>query len=558
MLIINTFVYSSEEVPSKAEVSKLYVATFSRAPDSAGLSYWTNDSGLSLSKIAQSFFDQPETQILYPPSTANGDFVTSVYQNLFNRVPDTAGLNYWENELNTGAFSKNRFIEAVINGALDTAESQDATILNNKNEVGLYFANQGLDNADEARNTMSGVTASGSSITFIKTKIDERNLTSDIWSTYSDQAFSTSTEASFKTIVDSAFGAKANKAGMTVAVYSGSGNSWKYALGDASSTVAMTTDTPVQLYSITKTMTSAKILKLVENGVLSLTDTVSKALTGHADLSSFDASKINLDATIEQLLKHTSGIKTYQNNSAGIQALSTSTLFGTTWKPASLISLVQDNFSNVGTHHYSDTNFILLGMIAEHNGGSNLSQQFTDDFFTPLGISGTLLPRNTLPATLAKPFDDLASQGGSSGFGNLLSAQPFFLTAMGIVTWSAAGMSMTADNVAKWGYELYSVNGQAVSSAVRTMLLNSPTEQNSNYGYGITRVNMTLNGNTVDLYGHGGGGAGYLTILYYSPDTDLSIALLVNSNNTTNNAAIDTFDGGSLYDTCVALFNAYQ
>ncbi|WP_367278395.1 DUF4214 domain-containing protein [Sulfurimonas sp.] len=43
------------------DVCKLYVATFNRAPDAAGLSYWVNNSGLSIEGIAQSFFDQPET-----------------------------------------------------------------------------------------------------------------------------------------------------------------------------------------------------------------------------------------------------------------------------------------------------------------------------------------------------------------------------------------------------------------------------------------------------------------------------------------------------------------
>ncbi len=40
----------------------LYIATFNRAPDAKGFNYWLNESGLTLEEIAQSFFDQPETQ----------------------------------------------------------------------------------------------------------------------------------------------------------------------------------------------------------------------------------------------------------------------------------------------------------------------------------------------------------------------------------------------------------------------------------------------------------------------------------------------------------------
>lgn len=163
-IILTSFAFSSESVPTQEEVSKLYVATFNRAPDSEGLSYWTNISGLKLSEIASSFFDQTETKALYPEGTSNRNFISSVYQNLFNRTPDIAGWDYWETELNTGAYSKNLFIQTVINGAQNTETSNDATILNNKNEVGLHFANEGLTNTTEAKNVMNNVTDSSDSV----------------------------------------------------------------------------------------------------------------------------------------------------------------------------------------------------------------------------------------------------------------------------------------------------------------------------------------------------------------------------------------------------------
>ncbi len=164
-LMLTLAVNASEEIPTQEEVAKLYVATFNRAPDAAGLAYWTNSSGLTLSGIAQSFFDQPETLTLYPVQTTNASFITSVYENLFNRQPDTAGLNYWENELNTGVFTKNRFIEAVIAGALNSDLSQDANILINKMIVGLSFADAGLENPDDARTIMLNITEDSVTLT---------------------------------------------------------------------------------------------------------------------------------------------------------------------------------------------------------------------------------------------------------------------------------------------------------------------------------------------------------------------------------------------------------
>jgi len=152
MLSISLF--SSEDIPTQEEVAKLYVATFNRAPDSAGLEYWTNSSGLKLSEIAQSFFDQSETQILYPEGTENRDFVESVYANLFNRLPDDEGWSYWIEQLDNNIFSKNRFIEAVINGAKD----EDAQILSNKTEVGISFASRGLNEVSQAQSIMANIT----------------------------------------------------------------------------------------------------------------------------------------------------------------------------------------------------------------------------------------------------------------------------------------------------------------------------------------------------------------------------------------------------------------
>lgn len=146
-----------------SEVTKLYVATFNRAPDAEGINYWAN-SGMSIENIAQSFFDQSETQILYPAGTANSSFVTSVYANLFNRAPDTDGLNYWVQELDSGNISKQNFILAVINGAQNTEISQDATILTNKQTVGLYFIEQGLNDITLARDIMEDIDATQASI----------------------------------------------------------------------------------------------------------------------------------------------------------------------------------------------------------------------------------------------------------------------------------------------------------------------------------------------------------------------------------------------------------
>jgi hypothetical protein len=126
-----------EASDKKTEVTKLYIATFDRIPDIVGLDYWV-DNTLDVDDIAKSFFDQRETQQRYPEGSSTDSFVTAVYKNLFNRTPDSGGLEYWSSELDSQNISKDRFILAVINGAL----GNDADILEKKTIFALDFMKQ--------------------------------------------------------------------------------------------------------------------------------------------------------------------------------------------------------------------------------------------------------------------------------------------------------------------------------------------------------------------------------------------------------------------------------
>ncbi|MFO1160139.1 MAG: DUF4214 domain-containing protein [Reyranellaceae bacterium] len=88
-------------VTAQEQIGQLYVAYFGRAADPVGLDYWVTqlNGGLSLTAIANSFAVQPEATALYSylAAPAVGDpaaFVKAIYNDLFNRDPDAAGLDY--------------------------------------------------------------------------------------------------------------------------------------------------------------------------------------------------------------------------------------------------------------------------------------------------------------------------------------------------------------------------------------------------------------------------------------------------------------------------------
>ena len=129
----------------------LYAGYFNRAPDPEGLQFWIDqiDGGREFNTIAADFAASEEATALYPylttPDVATpSTFITSIYQNLFNRAPDAEGLQFWTDVLEAGSVSVADMIEAIINGAVDAPDATpptfDATTLENKIEVGRDFA----------------------------------------------------------------------------------------------------------------------------------------------------------------------------------------------------------------------------------------------------------------------------------------------------------------------------------------------------------------------------------------------------------------------------------
>ncbi len=160
---------------TEKQVIEVYLATFNRAADKAGLDYWVNDSGLNIEQIAKSFFDQPETKALYPEDNTNNDFVISIYDNLFGREPDDAGLAYWIAELDNGK-DRSVMIEMVKNGAT----GDDAKLIANKTAVAQKFVDDGLNNTAQSKSIFDGITADEATITQAMDSITQSIETIDL------------------------------------------------------------------------------------------------------------------------------------------------------------------------------------------------------------------------------------------------------------------------------------------------------------------------------------------------------------------------------------------
>jgi cyclophilin family peptidyl-prolyl cis-trans isomerase len=88
---------------SAGQAYRIYKAAFDRAPDTGGLGYWIAqmDQGMGVVEVAARFIDSSEFRELYGQNPSNAEFLTKVYSNVLDRMPDTAGLDWWVNEMKT-------------------------------------------------------------------------------------------------------------------------------------------------------------------------------------------------------------------------------------------------------------------------------------------------------------------------------------------------------------------------------------------------------------------------------------------------------------------------
>jgi hypothetical protein len=82
-------------------VNGLYVDSFARAADSAGLSFWTQqlDGGASRKSVIQNFLTSSEYNSMH---LTNSQFIEGLYHDILGRQEDVSGANYWEGQLNSG------------------------------------------------------------------------------------------------------------------------------------------------------------------------------------------------------------------------------------------------------------------------------------------------------------------------------------------------------------------------------------------------------------------------------------------------------------------------
>ncbi|MXV53075.1 serine hydrolase [Pedobacter sp. HMF7647] len=284
---------------------------------------------------------------------------------------------------------------------------------------------------------------------------------------------------------------------------------YKKAFGsaDLELNVAMAPGMVFNLASVTKQFTAVSILQLVEQGKISLQDSLQKFVT--------DFPSKGRTITIENLLTHTSGIRDYMQ-------IDYPNPFMERWdfKPRQLI----DSFKNYpltfepGTKYsYSNSGYYLLGYIIEKVSGKSYQQYVRDNLLTPLGLShsyfdggGIIIPNRV------KGY-----RKDEAVFKNADYWSP-------TIAYAAGGLLSNTEDLLKWFNGLLSykiLKKETLEKAFTPFTLKDGSVISYGYGWSI----MTL-GNIKSIE-HAGNMSGFTTNEIYYPQQGVFIAALFNCEN---------------------------
>jgi D-alanyl-D-alanine carboxypeptidase len=272
-----------------------------------------------------------------------------------------------------------------------------------------------------------------------------------------------------------------------------------------------------------KTYVAAIAMQLIEKNQLNLDSKVSDYLGTNTWYSKLPNAE---DITVRMLMNHTSGVMRYEFKESFTSDLTANP--DKVWKPEELISYVlneQPAFKAGEGWEYSDTNYILLGMIIEKITGQSYYSLLEKNILKPFKL------KNTMPSTHRK-LKGLSQ--GYAGKENAFGKVERMLNEKGelIISpqfeWTGGGIYSTASDLARWGKILY--EGNAFDSTLLAgMVKGVPAKLGKDVKYGLgVIVRTTPLGIT---YGHSGFFPGYLAELVYFPNHKLSLAILANSSD---------------------------
>jgi len=317
--------------------------------------------------------------------------------------------------------------------------------------------------------------------------------------------------------------------GATAAYLRSDGSSGVAASGfaDVEAGVLMTPDSRMLAASVGKTFVGATTVALAREGLLNLDDPLSRWLgerTWFSRLPNHDA------ITLRHLLTHSAGLPDHVHTQRFAADVSRR------WQekenpfpPETLIEYVLDLaplFEAGKGWAYSDTGYILLGLVIEKVTGRHYFDEINRRFLAPLGLQHTApANRRELPGLAA----GYMSADNAFGLPHKTTSEQGVLRWHPGMEWTGGGLVSNSTDLAHWGAALF--NGQAMPGAYLEELLHSvatdPHTPDLRYAAGVA---VMRTGTFGPVYGHGGWIPGYCTSLRHYPEHGVTIAFQINTD----------------------------
>jgi D-alanyl-D-alanine carboxypeptidase len=290
------------------------------------------------------------------------------------------------------------------------------------------------------------------------------------------------------------------------------------------------TNQPYHLASIGKVFTATLVQMLVERGILGVKDLISQHLqeTILDRLFIYQGHDYANQVTIEQLLGHTSGVADYfeggtSNGKSFMDEVISNPQYH--WTPSKLLDFTREYQHAVGipgtVFNYSDTGYILLGLLIEKVTGKSFAQNLVNEFFLPLEMNDSYLMFYSEPSNIPKKkiekiwFNNVEVSGFES-----LSCD-----------WSGGGIVSTTADLLKFIQALR--GGRLIqASTLATMdVCTHKFQPGIYYGLGMMEIRFKefffLLGKLPKIKGH----IGILsTHLFYDPSSEAHIIMNFGSN----------------------------
>ena len=243
--------------------------------------------------------------------------------------------------------------------------------------------------------------------------------------------------------------------GVQAYVYSETlGMDWQFAQGNSSRADRLTKDQPFHLASVGKLFTATTIYQLAEEGKINLDDPITTVYASEQLDRLFVSGGVDYkdQVTFRQLLSHTSGIADYFEGPVNTGETMAQLLVSQperVWQPQELLDFSKDFQTAVNapgeSYAYSDSGYILLGLIIEAVESKAYERVLEERFFNPLGMNDSYMATRSAPLSgNIAPIADLWLEGIEFGDAPALS-----------VDWSGGGVISTLDDLLRFSIALH-------------------------------------------------------------------------------------------------------